>query len=242
MREYLKNVAVYYKGDYFKISNHVENKLDIESIDYDGNFITILDPQYPMQLKALQDPPYVLFYEGNLSLLRLPMISIVGSRLPSSYSKEITEKLVMKLKTRYAIVSGLARGIDGIAHKTSLDAYTIAVLGNGTNIYYPKEHEALQNDIKNNHLLISEYPKNTKPEKSHFPTRNRIIAALGSKLIVTSARLRSGTVCTVNHALSINREVIALPHSILDISGKGCNELIQEGASMLTNLDDLSNI
>lgn len=242
MREYLKNVAIKYCGDYPKIRHHVLSEKQCETFNYDGKFITLLDEEYPSQLKSLQDPPYVLFYEGNLNLLKAPMISIVGNRAPSDYSKSVTHKLVMKLKKRYVIVSGLAKGIDALAHQNALTHATIAVVANGIDVYYPKINIRLQTTIKHNHLIISEYPNGVQPKKTNFPTRNRIIAALGSKLIVTSAKERSGTVCTVNHALNLNKEIIVLPHQIDDVSGRGCNEMIQEGASMLTNLDDLSNI
>lgn len=242
MREYLKNVALKYCGDYHKIRQHVINQLPCESITYPGKFMTLVDKEYPNQLKLLQDPPYVLFYEGNLNLLKEPMISIVGNRTPSHYSISVTHKLVMKLKKRYVIVSGLAKGIDALAHQIALSHATIAVVANGIDVYYPKINIKLQSIIKHKHLIISEYPNGVQPKKTNFPTRNRIIAALGSKLIVTSAKQRSGTVCTVNHALNLNKEIIVLPHQIDDVSGRGCNELIQEGASMLTNLDDLSNI
>ncbi len=242
MREYLRDVSVYYKGNYGQIRDHINKKLPINESIGNDSYITILDDEYPNELKALQDPPYVLFYEGNINLLRKPKISIVGSRNPSTYNCDVTRKLVMKIKNRYAIVSGLARGIDAISHRSSLDSETIGIIATGLDVFYPQEHKELQTYLCKHQLVLTEYPRGTRAKKHHFPTRNRIIAALGSKVIVTSARLRSGTLCTVNHALSLNREVVVLPHSIFDESGRACNELIQEGASMLTNLDDLSNI
>lgn len=224
------------------MKRHIERGLHCENYDTDEKFITILDSMYPESLKDLSDPPYVLFYRGNINFLNQSMIAVVGSRNPSFYAIEATQKIVMKIKNRYVIVSGLAKGIDACAHHAALDCATVAVLGNGIDITYPTQNNSLQETLSKHHLILSEYPKGTRPKRSHFPTRNRIIAGLACKVLVMSAKLRSGTMSTVNHTINLNREVIVLPHALNDKTGEGCNQLIQEGASLLTNLTDLSNI
>lgn len=242
MRDYLRNLAIYYSGDYAKIRKHVAKGLPIENYSYAGNYLVLGDCDYPQCFYDLEEPPYVIFYEGNLDSLKTEIIAIVGSRKPSSYSLEMTHKLVERLKQGYSIISGLAYGIDVCAHLSALDSKTIAVIACGLDCFYPMKHKELQKHMMQHHLVISEYPLGVKPKKHHFPFRNRLIACLGKKVYVMSAKERSGTMCTVNEALRLNREVICLPHPINDSSGYGCNLLIEQGASLLTNLDDLFNI
>lgn len=242
MREYLKNVTIFYKGDYKKIHRHVELRKPIQNAFTSEKFITICDDIYPKCLFHLQYPPYVLFYCGNINLLNTEMVSVVGSRNPSDYGRKATQSIVEVLKNKYTLVSGLAKGIDALVHQIALSNNTIAIIANGLDISYPKENTCLQQELSNNHLILTEYPKGVAPQKHYFHSRNRIIAALGSKLFVLGAKEKSGTMITVNCALEINREVVVLPYPIDDDTGKGCNLLIEQGASILTNLNEIDKI
>ncbi len=136
-------------------------------------------------------------------------------------------------------MSGLARGIDGQAHRSALDQHTIAVIGCGLDVVYPKEHASLYAVMRKKQLIISEYPNGTKPYAYHFPWRNRIIAALSEAVIVVEARRRSGSLLTVNEALELDIPVYCVPHAYLDEAGTGCNLLISQGANILVDEDDL---
>lgn len=239
MREYLKDCAIHYEGDYHKIKKAISRKEVIPKYHSKFSYLCIGDENYPKRLYDLKTPPYVLFYIGNIDLLNTESVSVVGSRKPSVYAKKMTQIMVHNLKQKYTIVSGLAKGIDAISHHSALDFSTIAVLGCGIDVIYPKCNILLFKELKQNHLILSEYPQGIQPKPYFFPFRNRIIAALSERLYVMSAALRSGTMTTVNEALSINRHVLCLPHPIDDLSGIGCNQLILEGADILTSVHDL---
>lgn len=239
MRDQLRALSLYCGGDYFKIKKCLERGF-VPS----GNFkkepsICYGDELYPSSFYKLKHPPYVIYYRGNPKLLNSRCISIVGSRKPSLYALEMTEKITDNLKENYTIVSGLAKGIDACAHKASLDFHTIGVLGCGVDIIYPTENKYLYDMMSIQQCIISEYPAAVKPNRHHFPFRNRLIAALGEELIVMSATLRSGTMTTVNEALLLNKNVKCLPHPIGEPTGVGCNQLIKEGADILTNIEDI---
>ncbi len=242
-RETLIYYSIKYRGDYSLIMRAIQNKERVENVTFPILAITILDKEYPDCLKDLQYPPLVLFYRGEISLLREKKIGIIGSRILSEYGKKVTQWIVEEL-AEGVIVSGLAKGADGCAHQAAIDhgRKTIGVLGNGINIIYPKENEFLYKEMGTNHLIISEYPPDTKPQKHHFPWRNRIIAALSDPLIVTQAAQKSGTMITVDAALDINREIWTIPYPIFDENGKGCNALIENGAKMILQKEDLKGI
>lgn len=221
---------------------HILNAWPVTDFSYQGSFVTLVDAAYPQALLRLEHPPYVLFYEGNLNLLKKPMVSVVGSRSPSPYSIAMTTALVTRLAKHFVIVSGMAQGIDGTAHRAALFGKTIAVVATGLDCCYPLSHRGLYQALKKDHLVISEYPNGVKARKHHFPIRNRLIAALGQSLFVMSAAMRSGTMLSVNEALALNKEIYVLPHPIDDKTGLGCNTLILEGASILTNLDDFDTL
>lgn len=239
MREYLKNISCHYKGDYFKIKYHFEKRLPVPNYDINCNYITILDKMYPKSLKELQYPPFVLYYEGNIELLYKRKISIVGSRNASIYSQEMTSKLVKRLRDTYVCVSGMAKGIDTIVHNNSLDFYSIGVLGCGVDVCYPIENKLIFDIMRTRQLIISEYPPSTNPQAKYFPFRNRIIAALGEKIYIMSAAIQSGTMHTVNYGLELDKEIICLPHPVTDKYGIGCNKLIEEGAQILVDINDV---
>ncbi|MBT2731371.1 DNA-processing protein DprA [Carnobacterium sp. ISL-102] len=201
-------------------------------------WVSILDKSYPEYLKHIYNPPALLFYQGNLTLLTGNLLAIVGSRLNSTYGEEALALLLPELITNNIItVSGLAKGIDQKAHKKTIElgGRTIAVIGTGLDQFYPFENEKLQRDIAKNHLLISEYPLGTKPLKQHFPMRNRIIAGLSLGTLVIEAKYRSGSLITANLALQEGREVFAVPGNITNPYSEGTNDLILHGAkSVLT--------
>ncbi|WP_407371444.1 DNA-processing protein DprA [Carnobacterium sp.] len=196
-------------------------------------WISILDQTYPEYLKHIYNPPALLFYQGELSLLNQQLLAIVGSRLISSYGEKALALLLPELISHeIATVSGLAKGIDKIVHQKTIElgGRTIGIIGTGLDHYYPFENESLQRDIARNHLLISEYPLGTKPLKHHFPMRNRIIAGLSLGTLVIEARYRSGSLITANLALQEGREVFAVPGNITNPYSEGTNDLILHGA------------
>lgn len=233
MRNYLIRLAIYYQGNLSMIKKALINQLEIDEHIPLQPAITILDQDYPKELFALKQPPYVLFYQGNIQLLKEDKIAIVGSRNCTEYGKQLTKQIVERLNVRYTLVSGLAKGIDAYVHINAKKS--IAVLGNGINIDYPYCNKELYEHMRKHQLLLSEYPFDVKPEKYHFPLRNRIIAALAEKIIVTQAKIHSGTMLTVNEGLQLNKDIYATPYPFYDIEGAGCNRLIEQGAYILTS-------
>ena len=206
------------------------------------HFLMYEDALYPKRLKEIYLPPVVLFYKGRLELFNRLSIGIVGARNHTPYSKEALEYLLPNiLERKVSIISGLARGVDSLAHQLTLDlkGETIAVIGNGINICYPKENQSLYDAIGKKGLILSEYPLDSPPLKFHFPYRNRIIAGLSHGLCVIEAKLHSGSLITANVALSENRQVFALPGNITSEYSKGTNELITAGAFPIRNANDI---
>jgi len=244
MREQMIKAAIKYEGSYEKIAVAIKRQEEITCSGWKEGVITILDKEYPAVLKQLRYPPFVLFYKGNLSLLDQSAISIIGSRNPESYGVEMTKLIVRNCHRKFVIVSGLAKGIDAIAHHEAMitQRNTIGIIGCGIDRIYPMENQHLFEDLTKNGLIISEYPAFTPPRKHHFPFRNRLIAALGEKCVVTAATLKSGTMLTVNEALTLGKEVLCIPYPIGSKSGEGCNLLISQGAGILTNTTDFAMI
>ena len=231
MRNELIRLAIMNHGNYWALRKAVESGAQGDPGIRIPKAITILDEDYPARLLELQYPPYVLFYTGNKELLKKPAAAVVGSRKVCEYGARATEDIVRQIADAYVIVSGMAKGIDAIAHWNGKES--IGVLGNGLNIDYPIENRELYEYMRNKQLLISEYPLNERPRAYYFPFRNRIIAALADKIIVTQAASRSGTLITVNAALDLNRNVYVLPYPYGSVYGAGCNELIQQGANVI---------
>ena len=205
--------------------------------------ISINDKEYPESLKRIYDPPIVLYANGNLNLLNNKSIAIVGCRLCSVYGKIITKKLAYNLSEKnITIISGMARGIDTYAHIGALEAKgrTIAVLGSGIDVIYPKENERLYYEIiRNNGLILSEYIVGTKPIPMNFPRRNRIISALANGVLVTEAKIRSGSFITVDFALEQGKEIFSVPGNINSANSEGTNSLIKQGAKLVTCVEDI---
>lgn len=196
-------------------------------------------PYYPSSLKELIDPPAVLYAKGHLDLLGCPSkIAVIGSREASSYSEVALSKIIPPLIAKNTvIVSGLAKGADALAHSKAIElgGRTIAVIGSGFLHPYPKENAHLYNIIEEKNLLISEYPPYMLPKKWNFPMRNRIISGLSKGVIVTEAKVKSGTLSTIEHALDHGKDIFAVPGHIGSALSEGPHKLISEGAKPVWN-------
>jgi len=219
----------------------VERQLELLEKQH-ANILTYWDAAYPARLKKIYDPPVFLFYKGNPQYLNVPALAVVGTRRPSGYGRMITEKFTRELTRQgLAIVSGLARGVDTIAHKTALknQGLTIAVLGNGLDQIYPPENRPVYEDIMKKGIIISEYPMATKPDAVNFPKRNRIISGLSLGVLVCEAGEKSGALLTALYANDQNREVFAVPGSVISEKSVGCNTLIKKGAKLVQTIQDI---
>lgn len=198
----------------------------------------ILRDDYPRKLLNIVDPPTFLYYKGHLPFEFLPVVSVIGARECSEYGEQTARKLATELAERgVQIVSGMARGIDGIAQNSAIEAKgnTYAILGSGPDIIYPRENNWLYWKIAAHGGIISEYVPGTKPEKFRFPARNRIISGIADIVLVVEARKKSGTFITVTQALEQGKEVFAVPGRINDALSEGCNELLFSGAGVAYN-------
>ncbi len=241
-RENLIAYAIRYQGNWKKIANAITMQEVPIRYPYQP-CITILDEKYPISLKRLQNPPWVLFYEGNLSLLEREKVTIVGSREMTAYGKAVTRLVANTLKKDFVIVSGLAKGVDGESHRCALDkGSTIGVVGHGLDTIYPRCNRDLYQVMREQHLILSEFPRGTPIQKYNFPYRNRILAGLSKAVIVTQAKKKSGTMHTVNEAIEIGTDVYTVPYPFLDESGNGCNLLLQEGANILYEMEQLEDL
>ncbi|MGE6548468.1 DNA-processing protein DprA [Bacillus mycoides] len=206
-------------------------------------YITIWDKDYPQLLREIQDPPFVLYGKGERDFLnKVNKLAIVGTREPSLYGKESMRFILHPLlEKEWLIVSGFARGIDTIAHEVTVRQYcpTIAILGHGLSYMYPKENRGLYDMWKDYILLLTEYPPHYVPKKWYFPKRNRIISGISKGVLVVEAKTRSGSLITADLALEQNREVFALPGPIFIESAAGTNHLIQQGAKLVRNAEDI---
>lgn len=215
----------------------------IKSDSVNSYIITYFDPHYPQQLKSIPDPPYVIYAKGNIDLLKeTKALSVIGTRTPTINGKSKVDHFVKPLvNNNWLIVSGMARGIDSFAHQSTLmlKGKTISVLGSGFNHIYPKENKRLFYEIKSKGLVISEYPPHIKPQRYHFPERNRIISGLTKGTIVIESGEPSGTLITVDQALDQGREVYVVPGELFFKQTLGNNKLIQQGGKLVLNIDDI---
>jgi DNA processing protein len=197
-------------------------------------------------LRAIPRPPKYVFYTGTLPETRLPSVAIVGTRKPTTYGKEVTYKLAYDLaKKGIVIISGLALGTDGIAHRGALDAggTTIAVLANSVDHIYPRSHQTLgEQIITNGGAILSEYEPPTSPREFQFLARNRIVSGLADAVVITEAASRSGTLNTAAHALEQGKEVFAVPGNITSPLSAGCNALLRQGATPATRAEDVIEV
>ncbi|HEY3593265.1 MAG TPA: DNA-processing protein DprA, partial [Polyangiaceae bacterium] len=198
-------------------------------------------PEYPAALRDLRSPPRTLWATGDRTLLDAPIVAIVGTRRTSAYGERITRELAASLARAGAcIVSGMALGIDSIAHRATLDANgrTIAVLGTGVDVAYPRAHVALHREIAEKGLLLSELAPGASSHKGSFPNRNRIIAALARLVIIAEAPIRSGALITAGHALELGRDIAVVPGPIDSPHCAGSNELLLSGAHPIVSIAD----
>jgi DNA processing protein len=221
----------------------IEPELEIEKAEKAGvQVLTIADRAYPSRLKEIYDYPSVLYVKGNLLPEDELSVAVVGTRKTTVYGRQVTEELVTELsRNRITIASGLARGIDTIAHQTALKngGRTLAVLGSGVNVIYPSENTALSKQIIENGALISECAIDAGPRPENFPRRNRILSGLTLGTLVTEAGEGSGALITADYALEQNREVFAVPGSIMSPQSAGTNRLIQQGAKLVRTATDI---
>ncbi len=203
----------------------------------DHFLLTWSDPEYPSLLKEIHDSPPVLYAKGDLSSFHQPTVAMVGTRNPSATGSETARRFAFELAARkITIVSGLALGIDAEAHTGCLNAggKTIAVMGTGIDCIYPRRHVNLADKICENGLLLSEFPLQSSPIAGHFPRRNRIISGLSLCTLVVEAAIKSGSLITARMALEQNRDVLAIPGSIYNPQARGCHQLLQQGAKLVT--------
>ncbi len=240
--------SIKYKGDWLSIYNDIIKHESIEeeylqaADELKCKVITLMDEDYPIQLKTVHRPPFVLYYYGDITWTHdyLKNVSVVGSRVFSEYGERKTKEIVGELvKKDYTIVSGLAMGIDAIAHQTAIESggRTIAILGSGIDYCYPSTNKDLYEYIKQKHLLISEYPGFTEPMPFLFPIRNRIIAGLSKTIVIPEAKRKSGTMITACLALKGDADVMCVPAEADTESG--CNMLIKHGAYLVENVNDV---
>lgn len=213
------------------VKNYYENLQDKDVV-----VLTKYDDEYPEKLRYLPDSPFFLFCKGDLSLLNQPSIAVVGTRKPSGYGQMVTNKIVGDLATAgMVIISGLAYGLDSVAHRKALEVggKTIAVLGSGFNKIYPTEHKSLADEISRKGLLVSEYPLSKTATKYTFPQRNRIISGLSDGVLITEASFKSGTILTKDYALEQGKNIYAVPGNIDSALSQLTNDVIKSGQGML---------
>ncbi|UUX34428.1 DNA-processing protein DprA [Fundicoccus culcitae] len=192
---------------------------------------------YPELWLSIPQPPILIFYKGNINLLQAKRVSVIGTRKVTYYGEKATEQIVkLFVNHQIQVVSGLANGVDRIAHETAMNLKTqstIAIIPTGFDEYYPYNNANLQDEIAYDHLLLSEYPPLARVKKHHFIMRNRLVAGLCNAVIVIEAASKSGSLITANYALQFNRELYVLPGRIFDEQSQGCNELLALGANMI---------
>lgn len=204
--------------------------------------ITYMDEDYPILMKETARPPWVMYVIGHKMLLSTLSVAMVGTRVPTAYGRKVGAMLTEGLcEHNVTIVSGLARGIDGICHEAALKCggSTIAVLGTAIDVAYPPDHMSLYRMIANQGLIVSEYPIGTKAHPGLFPQRNRIIAGLSRGTVVVEADLRSGSLITADAAMEADRDVFAVPGPITSPKSRGAIELIKQGAIIVSSADDI---
>lgn len=216
-------------------------------LDKNVKLVTFEDDEYPNKLRNIDDPPFFLFCKGDKSLLNKQGVAIIGTRMPTTYGKIVTEKFARELaEAGLVIISGLAYGVDSISHRQALDVKgkTIAVLGGGFDKIYPSEHTNLAKEIEENGLLVSEYSPDFSATKYTFPQRNRIVAGLSNGVLITEAGEKSGTIITKDYALDNGIDVYAIPGNITSSKSDGTNNIIahSQGMCVLSPKDILDNL
>lgn len=211
------------------------------TLEAGAKIITLADPTYPVLLKQIHDPPALIFAKGKVELLSEFGLAMVGSRKASAQAMRFTRWLAAELADQgLTVVSGLARGIDCSAHTGALETgNTIAVIGTGIDVYYPKENRALQRQLENEALVITEFFPGAPPRAAQFPQRNRLISGLSLGTIVIEATMRSGSLITARFAADQGREVFAVPGQVEREQSRGTHQLLREGATLVESADDV---
>ncbi|NLO82803.1 MAG: DNA-protecting protein DprA [Clostridiales bacterium] len=231
----VQNIIKYKKSVYLEKAQKINEDLNIK-------VITFIDDEYPKILKNIYDPPAVLYCKGKPLKETSSMIAIVGSRRTSEYGRQMAEKFAYELsEAGFTVISGLARGIDSMAHRGAIKArgYTIGVLGCGVDVIYPRENKGLFRQMEEYGTLVSEYPPGTQCAPGNFPARNRIISGLSQAVLVVEAGNRSGALITCDFALEQGKDVYAIPGNITSPYSIGTNQLIKEGAKLVTCPEDI---
>lgn len=211
--------------------------------DFGARMIANIEPDFPALLRAVDPVPPLICVKGDFEVFKKPAVALVGSRNASAIGLQFARQLATDLGAAgFAVISGLARGIDAQAHMGSIEAGTAAVLGGGIDHIYPRENEDLYHEIAQTGILVSESPIGYRATARDFPRRNRIISGLSLGVVVIEAAERSGTLITARCALEQNREVMAAPGSPLDPRTKGCNRLIRQGAALIENAQDVLDV
>ncbi len=216
---------------------------EMERLDRDGvSIVTLADDGYPRLLREISAPPPVLFYKGQILEIDSSAVAVVGTRRLTAYGREVAMDIGSGLaKAGVTVVSGLATGVDGIAHKAALDAggRTFAVLGSGIRDIYPREHDGLAKRVSAQGALISDNLPDAKPDRWNFPARNRIISGLSLGVVVVEAPEKSGALITVDFAADQGRDVFAVPGMTTASASAGCNRILRDGARLVRNADDV---
>jgi len=229
------------KGGAYRIADEGRVAKEVAAVRAAGARYLFRDsPEYPALLGELDSAPPILTCRGDTALALRPSVAIVGARNASAAAVKLARQFAGELSDAgFVVVSGLARGIDGAAHRASLDGGTIGVIASGIDIAYPPEHGDLQEEVATRGLLLAEQPPGTEPLARHFPSRNRIIAGLCAGTLVVEAAPKSGSLITARLAGEAGREVMAVPGSPLDPRAQGCNQLIRDGAVLVQSAADV---
>lgn len=226
-----------------KSPDHKTIEPDLKWLNKNNNHLLALDNDlYPPLLKLADSPPPLLYATGKIDTLLLPQLAVVGSRNATPAGLKNTRSFCFDLaKNNLCITSGMALGVDGMAHRAALDANgtTVAVMGTGLDVVYPARHKDLAHDIAQNGVLLSEFPTGTRPHSFNFPRRNRIICGLSLGTLVVEAGIQSGTLITARQTMEINRPVMAIPGSIHSPLAKGCHLLIKQGAKLVESAQEI---
>jgi len=250
-RETLLYWSLKFSGKWNEIFQAIESKMECDDKEakalfktVKSKYITFLDDEYPESLKRMYKPPFVLYYYGDISLISDThnKLAVVGSRKCSDYGSNMTTEFVKELCKDFVIISGLAIGVDAIAHRTAIEngGKTVAVLGNGIDFTYLEENQDLYEECTKNHLVLSEYPNRIDPCPFNFPIRNRIIAGLCETLLITEGKIRSGTQITAMLMTRKNGNVCCIPTRLGEESI--CNHLISEGAFLVETPEDVYEV